>query len=153
MANSYSQLYVHFVFATKYRTAALSTEWDERLRMYISGIVSNNGHKPIAINNMHDHLHLLVGLSPAQSVSALMQVVKGDSSEWINEHRLTPAKFHWQSGYGAFSHSRSQISAVARYIDRQQEHHKRISFREEYLDLLEKFEVTFDPRYVFTEPE
>ncbi|HEY9002367.1 MAG TPA: IS200/IS605 family transposase [Mucilaginibacter sp.] len=99
MPNTYTQLYLYFVFAVKYRAALLNEDWDERLRLYIIAIVQNNGHKVLAINNMPDHLHLFVGLNPAQSISDLMRLVKGDSSEWINKEKLTPTKFQWQDGY------------------------------------------------------
>lgn len=153
MANTYTQLYVQFVFATKYRAAALQPEWDERLRMYISATVKNNGHKLIAINNMPDHLHLFVGLHPNQSISEIMRLVKGDSSEWINRERLTNSKFHWQDGYGAFTYSRSQVDSVVKYIVNQQEHHKRITFHDEYITMLQKFDIEYDERYIFKLPE
>ena len=152
MANSYTQLYIQFIFAPKFRAALLSPEWDERLRTYISTIVKTNGHKTIAINNMPDHLHLFVGLNPAQSVAETMRVIKGDSSEWINKEHLTTRKFQWQEGYGAFSYSRSQIDVVAKYVMNQQNHHKKISFLEEYKMMLKKFEVDFDERYIFKIP-
>ena len=149
MANSYTQLYIHFVFAVKYRAALLNESWDNRLRLYIIATVQNNGHKVLAINNMPDHLHLFVGLNPAQSVSDLMRLVKGDSSEWINKEKLTPTKFHWQDGYGAFSYSRSQIDKVVNYILNQQEHHKKTTFLEEYRPILKNLDVDFDERYIF----
>ena len=128
-------------------------QWEERLRMYISGIVRNNNHKMIAINNMPDHLHLFMGMSPNQSVSELMRLIKGDSSEWINKERLTKRKFHWQDGFGAFSYSRSQVADVAGYIEKQQEHHSKFSFLHGYRTMLEKFEIEFDERYIFKLPE
>jgi putative transposase len=153
LANTYTQLYIHCVFAVKYRAAMLDTHWDQRLRLYITAIVQNNKHKMIAINNVADHLHLFIGLHPEQSISAMMQLVKGDSSEWINKEKLTKIKFQWQAGYGAFSYARSQVDAVAKYIMNQQEHHKKESFKDEYLKLLKSFDVEFDERYVFKEPE
>ncbi len=153
MANTYTQLYVQCVFATKYRKAALHAEWDERLRMYISAIVKNNGHKLIAINNMPDHLHLFIGLNPNQSISEIMRIVKGDSSEWVNEKRLTQVKFQWQQGYGAFTYSKSQVDAVVKYVANQQEHHKRITFLDEYVEMLQKFAVEYDEKYIFKLPE
>src|SRR6478609_9620803 len=125
MSNTYTQIYIHYVFAVKFRHAMISPDWDDRLRHYITAIVQNNGHKMIAINNMADHLHLFIGLNTEQSLSRLMQQVKGDSSEWINKERLTPQKFYWQAGYGAFSYARSQITSVASYIENQQEHHRK----------------------------
>ncbi|OSZ78806.1 transposase [Chitinophagaceae bacterium IBVUCB1] len=153
MPNTYTQLYIHFVFAVKYRAAMLKPEWDERLRLYITAIVQNHHHKMLAINNMPDHLHMLIGLHPAQSISELMRVVKGESSEWINKEKLTPTKFNWQDGFGAFSYSKSQLDNVVNYIANQQEHHKKTSFLEEYKDMLQKFGIDYNEAYIFTQPE
>jgi REP element-mobilizing transposase RayT len=153
MANTYTQLYIHFVFAVKYRAALLNNSWDERLRRYIIATTQNNGHKVLAINNMPDHLHLFIGLNPAQSISDLMRLIKGDSSEWINKEKLTPAKFQWQEGYGAFSYSRSHIDKVVKYILNQQEHHKKFTFLDEYQQLLKSFDIDFDEKYIFKLPE
>ena len=153
MANTFTQLYIHFVFAVKYRAALLNDAWDERLRRYIIATVQNNGHKVLAINNMPDHLHLFIGLNPAQSISDLMRLVKGDSSEWINKEKLTPTKFQWQEGYGAFSYSRSHIDKVVNYILNQKEHHRKTTFLEEYKQILESFDIDFDERYIFKFPE
>ena len=149
MPNTYTQLYVHCVFAVKFRKAVLETSWDQRLRLYITGTVQNSGHKMIAINNVFDHLHFFVGLNPNQSISKMMQLAKGDSSEWINKQKLTSSKFQWQGGYGAFSHSKSQIDAVVKYIHNQQEHHKTVTFLDEYLKMLIASGVDFDERYAF----
>ena len=153
MANTYTQLYIQFVFATKFRTATLQDSWDEELRKYIAGIIANNGHKMLAINNMPDHLHLFIGLHPTQSISELMRLVKGDSSEWVNKERHTKSKFQWQDGYGAFSYGRSQVDAVVQYIANQQAHHQKVTFIDEYKQLLEKFGVQYDERYIFKLPE
>ena len=153
MANTYTQVYVHCVFAVKYRAAMLQAEWDERLRLYITAIVQNHKHKMIAINNMPDHLHFFVGLNPNQSVSDMLRLVKGESSEWLNSEKLTKRKFNWQDGYGAFSHSKSQVDSVAKYILNQQEHHKKTTFLEEYKKMLETFGVDYDERYIFKLPE
>ncbi|MCW3106389.1 MAG: transposase [Segetibacter sp.] len=153
MANTYTQLYIHCVFAVKYREAMLGTNWDARLRLYITAIAQNNDHKMLAINNMADHLHLFVGLNPAQSISNMMQLIKGDSSEWINKEKLTQRKFHWQDGYGAFSYSKSHVDTVVKYILNQQEHHKKVTFLDEYLQMLKSFDVTYDERYIFKLPE
>ena len=101
MSNTYLQLYIHSVFAVKYRKAVIEEEWEGRLQKYITGIVQNNGHKLLAINNMPDHMHLFVGLNPKQAISDLMRVVKGDSSEFVNKEGFTKRKFYWQDGYGA----------------------------------------------------
>lgn len=136
MPNTYAQIYIHCVFAVQYRQALISETWEERLHKYITGIVQNNGHKLLAINSVTDHLHMFVGLNPKQSISEMLQLVKGDSSEFINKEKLNTRKFHWQSGYGAFSNSRSQIDSVCKYILNQKEHHRKKSFKEEYLEIL-----------------
>ena len=103
----------------------------------------------IAINSMPDHLHFLMGSRPDQSISDLMRMVKGDSSEWINDNKITRSKFHWQDGYGAFSYSKSQISTVANYIHSQEEHHRKKSFLDEYRELLKEFDVEYNEEYIF----
>jgi REP element-mobilizing transposase RayT len=149
MSNTYTQLHVHCVFAVKFRKAVLDPSWDERLRLYVTAIVQNNGHKMLAINNVFDHMHFFVGLNPDQSISAMMRLAKGDSAEWINKEKLTRAKFQWQSGYGAFSYSKSQVDGVVQYIHHQQEHHKKIDFLTEYREMLKSFAIDFDDRYLF----
>jgi len=149
MPNTYTQLYIHCVFAVKYRAATIQPDWEERLHKYITGIVQNNGHKLLAINSMPDHIHLFVGLNPTQSISDLMRLVKGDSSEFINKNGLTKSKFQWQDGYGAFSNSRSQIDSVVKYIVNQKQHHAKKNFRDEYLDMLRDYAVDFDEKYIF----
>jgi putative transposase len=149
MSNTYTQLYIHCVFAVKYRASLLHSQWDERLQLYITATVQNGGHKMLAINNMPDHLHFLVGLNPGQSISEMMRLVKGDSGEWINKEKLTATKFYWQEGYGAFSNSKSQVDSVVKYIRNQQEHHQKISFIDEYKTMLQKAGITYDERYVF----
>jgi len=149
MPNTYTQLYIHFVFAVKYRAAVIQPEWENHLHKYITGIVQNNGHKMLAINSMPDHLHFFAGLSPNQSISEMMRLVKGDSSEFINKEKFTKRKFHWQDGYGAFSNSRSHIDGVVKYILNQKQHHSKKTFKEEYVVILEDYAVEYDPKYVF----
>ena len=149
MPNTYTQLYIHFVFAVKYRNAVIQDEWENRLQKYITGIVQNNGHKLLAVNTMPDHVHLFVGLNPKQSISDLMKLVKGDSSEFINQEGFTRRKFYWQEGYGAFSNSRTQIDSVVKYILNQKEHHAKKTFREEYMDILKDYAVEYDEKYIF----
>jgi REP-associated tyrosine transposase len=153
MPNTYTQLYIHCVFAVKFRASLLNPEWDQRLRLYISATVQNDGHKMLAINNMPDHLHFLVGLNPNQSISDMMRLVKGDSAQWINKEKLTPNKFNWQEDYGAFSNSKTQVDDVARYIANQQEHHKKMTFLDEYRNMLNKSGVAYDDKYIFKLPE
>ncbi len=149
MSNTYNQLYVHFVFAVKYRQAVIEQLWQDRLQKYITGIIQKNGHKLLAINNMPDHMHLFIGLNPKQSIAELMRLVKGDSSEFINKEGFTKRKFQWQEGYGAFSNSKSQINAVVNYILNQQKHHLKKSFKEEYLEILKDYGVEFEDKYIF----
>ncbi|KOP39126.1 MULTISPECIES: IS200/IS605 family transposase [unclassified Flavobacterium] len=151
MANTYTQIHIHFVFAVKYRQAAIHKNWKNDLYKYISGIIKNNNHKILAINGVSDHVHILIGIRPAQSISELMKSIKQNSSKWINENKFTNIHFEWQEGYGAFSYSKSQLSAVADYIENQEEHHKKKTFKEEYINFLEKFEVDYDEKFIFKE--
>jgi putative transposase len=149
MPNTYTQLHIHFVFAVKYRQATIASSWRQELHRYITGIVQNNQHKLLAINSVADHLHLFISLHPAQSISELMRLVKGDSSEFVNKKGFTLRKFLWQEGYGAFSNSHSQIDGVVKYIANQEEHHRKKSFREEYLKMLTDYEVDYQEQYIF----
>ena len=151
MANTYTQLYLHFVFSIKYREAVIHKNWKDELYKYITGIIQNNDHKLICINGMPDHIHILVGMKPTQSISDLLKDIKANSSKWINEKGFVKGKFEWQEGYGAFSYGRSQLNDVIKYIENQEEHHKRKSFKEEYIDFLEKFEITYNERFIFKE--
>ena len=152
MANTYTQLYIHIVFAVKFRKADINPLWEERLHLYISAIVQNNGHKMLAINSAADHLHMFIGLNPKQSISDLMKLVKGDSSEFINKEGLSERKFQWQEGYGAFSNSKSQIDSVVKYILNQKEHHKKTLFLDEYKLILREYGIDYDEKYVFVNP-
>jgi len=152
MANTYTQLHVHIVFGVKYRQALIQEPWEEKLHLYIAAIVQNNGHKMLAINSAHDHLHMFIGLNPKQAISDLMRLVKGDSAEFVNKQHFTKRKFRWQEGYGAFSNSKSQIDAVVKYIGRQKEHHEKTSFHDEYLGILKDYDVSFDEKYLFHPP-
>lgn len=149
MTNTYTQIYIHVVFAVEGRQNLIKPEHKDELQKYIAGIVSGQRQKLIAVNNMPDHLHLLVGLRPDSCLSDLVGDVKTGSSNFINKKRWVAGRFSWQEGFGAFSYSRSQLDAVVRYIKNQQKHHARKSFREEYVELLEKFGVDYDPKYIF----
>jgi REP element-mobilizing transposase RayT len=153
MANTYTQIYLHIVFAIEGRQCLIAPEHNDELQKYITGIVTAQRHKLIAINNMPDHLHLLVGLRPDAALSDLVRDVKAGSSKFINEKRWVMGRFSWQEGFGAFSHARSQLGAVIRYIQNQQKHHAKKSFRDEYLELLEKFGVEYDQKYIFKTDE
>jgi putative transposase len=149
MPNTYTQIHIHAIAAVKFRNATILPSWNEKLHKYITGIVENNGHKMIRINSMPDHLHLFFGFRPSQSLSDLMRVVKGDSSEWVNKKRLTPTSFRWQEGYGAFSYAKSQVKVVGDYIENQQMHHRKKTFQEEYTEILKVFEIDYDERFIF----
>jgi putative transposase len=149
MANTYTQIHIQTIFAVKRRTALIQKEWKDELYKYITGIIRTYDHKILAINGMPDHLHIFFGMRPVQSLSDLMQDVKGSSSKWINEKRFIKDKFEWQEGYGAFSYSKSQASKVIAYIQNQETHHKKVSFLNEYKTFLVKFEVDYDDRYIF----
>jgi len=151
MANTYTQLHIHCVFAVKFRNAIIQPLWEERLHKYVTGIVQKNGHKMLSINSVPDHLHLFVGLNPKQSIADMMRFVKGDSSEFINVQNFTKRKFNWQEGYGAFSNSHTQIDGVVKYILNQKEHHRKKTFREEYVDMLEKAGIDYNEKYIFKE--
>jgi len=149
MANTYSQIHIQAVFAVQNRECIIRNSWKEELYKYISGIVQSNNHKILSINGMPDHIHLLFGLRPAQSIADLMQDIKGSSSKWINYNKLVQSKFSWQEGYGAFSYSKSEVPAIIQYIINQTDHHKRKTFSEEYYEMLKEFEVEFDDRFIF----
>jgi REP element-mobilizing transposase RayT len=149
MANSYTQICIHVVFAVQNRDAMISSEWKERLHKYITGIIQNQGHKLITINSMPDHVHIFIGMKPDASLSDLIRDVKRDSTNFINHEIRLRFKFNWQEGYGAFSYSHSQIDAVVKYIINQETHHHRKTFREEYETMLKEFAVEYDARYLF----
>jgi putative transposase len=151
MANTYHQVYIQTVFAVKFREAIIDKTWKPELLSVIGNLIKENDCKSFIVNGVEDHIHCLIGLRPRVSISELMQSVKAKSSKWINEQKLTPERFEWQEGYGVFSYSHSHINSVYKYIENQEEHHKKRTFKEEYLDFLEKFEVPFDERYIFEE--
>jgi REP element-mobilizing transposase RayT len=149
MANTYSQLSIHCVFAVKGRENIITKDFRNDLHRYMSGILKNDGSFPLAVNGWLDHVHVFFELPAAMSVAEQMRMLKAGSSKWINDNKIVKEKFSWQEGYGAFSYSRSQRHSVIEYIIKQEEHHRNKTFREEYLDLLKKFEIPFDNKYVF----
>ena len=125
MANTYTQLHIHLIFAVRYRHALIDRQWQESLHQYMTGIFQKYDHKMLQVNSMADHIHILIGMRPRQSLSSLVQNVKTESSRWINDHKLCYRRFGWQEGYGAFSYAKSQLPQVIRYIQNQQAHHKK----------------------------
>ena len=149
MANTYSQITIHIVFAVKNRENIIRKSYREELYKYITGIIKNKDQKLLSINGVSDHIHILIGLNPSMSISNIVRDIKNNSSKFINEKKWVLGKFQWQEGYGAFSYSRSQRPEIIAYIENQENHHKRTTFREEYLMILKKFDVEFDDKYVF----
>lgn len=149
MANTYSQIYIQAVFAVQHRANLIRNEWKEELFKYIAGIFRNKDQKLIAIGGIEDHIHILFGLRPSMAISDLMRDVKSDSTVFVNKNRFTRTKFNWQEGYGAFSYSRSQLNAVGKYVLEQEKHHAQQSFKDEYISLLDRFEVEYEDRYLF----
>ncbi|MBV8350645.1 MAG: IS200/IS605 family transposase [Verrucomicrobia bacterium] len=149
MANTYTQIYIHIVFAVQGRQNLLRREYNDELQKYMTGIISRQGQKLIAINNMPDHFHILIGQRPNVALSDLVRNIKAGSSGFINDRRWVAGRFSWQEGFGAFSYSHSQLNTVIRYVQNQQAHHRRKSFNEEYIELLKRFNVPHDQRYIF----
>jgi len=152
MANTYHQIYLQAVFAVKYRNALIRKEWRPQLMGVIGNLINEANCKTILVNGVEDHVHCFFGLRPVVSVAELIKRLKAKSSKYINDQQLTPRRFEWQQGYGVFSYGQSQIEAVYRYIQNQELHHRKQTFREEYLEFLRKFEVEYDEQYLFHEP-
>ena len=149
MADTYTQLYIHIVFSVKGRNALIPKQHKEELHKYITGIITNKKHKLIQINSMPDHIHILIGMNPDAALSGLVKDIKVNSTRFINQKRWTVGQFSWQTGYGAFSYSHSQIPKIATYIENQEAHHSHQTFRDEYLAFLDRFGIAYDLKYVF----
>ena len=149
MPGTFSQVYIQLVFAVKGRENLIDNSWKSELHKYIAGIIKGKGQKSIIVNGMPDHIHAFVGLRPAIAISDLTRDIKNNSSNFINDRKFIKRKFSWQGGYGAFSYSHSHIERVYNYILNQESHHKKKTFKEEYLDQLKKFEVEYDEKYLF----
>lgn len=151
MANSYTQLHIHVVFAVKYRNAVIDKSWRSKFMGVIGNLINENKCKTLIVNGVEDHVHCFFGLKPTISISDLMQNVKGLSSKYLNDNNLTKDRFEWQVGYGAFSYSKSQVDSVCKYIQNQEEHHKSQTFKEEYIEMLTKFGIDYEEKYLFEE--
>ncbi len=149
MPGTFSQLYIQVVFAVKGRENLINKTWRDELHKYIAGIIKGKGQKPIIVNGVNDHIHAFIGLKPSMAISDLVRDIKNNSTNFINDNRFIRGGFQWQEGYGAFSYSHSHIGNVYNYILNQEKHHRKKSFREEYLDFLEKFDVEYDEKYLF----
>ena len=146
---TFTQMYIHIVFAVHNRENVMNDTIRPRIFEYISGIITSLKHKSLIVNGYKDHVHVLLGMNPAISVSDTVHDIKRGSSIFINQNKLVNGRFSWQDGYGSFTYSRSQINDIYRYIENQEKHHSGKSFREEYLSILERFEVEYDPRFLF----
>ncbi len=149
MPGTFTQIYIQTVFAVKGRESLIQPEWEEHLYRYITGIVQKKDQKMLAINGIPDHIHFFIGMRPSCCLSDLIREVKKSSNDYIKENNFTKYNFSWQEGYGAFSYSHSQLDNVIGYIRNQKEHHKKATFKEEYIDFLKKFNITFDEKYLF----
>ena len=151
MANTYHQIYLQTVYAVKYRQTLLHQSWRPKLQGVIGNLINETGCKTIIVNGVEDHMHCFLGLRPAVSVSELMKTVKAKSSKYINDHSLTAERFEWQEGYGVFSYRQRDVDQIYKYIQNQEAHHAKQTFRNEYLDLLKEFEIGYDEQYIFQE--
>jgi putative transposase len=147
--STYSQIYIQVVFAVKGRDNLIAKTWEDELYKYITGIITNKGQKLLAINGMPDHIHILIGMKPSCCLSDLVREIKKSSNEFIKEKKFTRFNFQWQEGYGAFSYSHSALDNVIAYIHNQKEHHRKKSFKEEYVEFLEKFKIEYKQEYLF----
>jgi putative transposase len=149
MANTFTQLIIHGVFAVKHRNAIIEKEWQHELFGYIGASLNKMGHTNLIVNGVADHVHILFGMKPTLALSDTMRDVKANASKWLNESEKLKHKFTWQDGYGGFSISRTHLDAVFNYIKTQEDHHRKVTFRSEYLDLLSKNELVFDEKWIF----
>ncbi len=149
MAGTFTQIYIQIVFAVEHRDSLISPKWEEQLYKYITGIVQNKGQKMLAINGMPDHIHIFIGMKPGCCLSDLVREIKKSSNDFIKEKKFSTFKFNWQEGYGAFSYSHADIDHVVKYVMNQKEHHKKRSFKAEYLDFLNQFEIEYKEDYLF----
>ncbi len=149
MAGTFSQIYIQYVFAVKGRDNLLQRPWRDEIFRYIAGIIKSKQQKPIIVNGVSDHVHVFVGLKPSMPISDLVRDIKNNSSKFINEQKFVKGKFSWQDGYGAFSYSHSQIENVYQYILNQEEHHRKKTFKDEYIEFLQKFGIEFNEKYLF----
>lgn len=149
MPGTFSQIYIQIAFAVKGRENLIRDTWKTDLHKYIAGIIKGKEQKPIIVNGMPDHIHIFVGLRPAMAIADLTRDIKNNSTNFINDHKWVKRKFSWQEGYGAFSYSHSHVERVYNYIDNQERHHKKKTFKDEYLELLTKFQIKHDPKYLF----
>ena len=151
MPNTYTQMHIQFVFAVEFRKAYIQDLWKNEFQQYITGMIQNKTHKMLQINTMPDHLHMLLGFKPNENMSQLIQLVKSERTKFINDKPFTRQKFAWQDGFGAISYSKSHVPNMIKYIQNQEQDHKKQTFPEEYVSFLKMFEIEYDKRYIFKE--
>jgi len=149
MAGTFTQIYIQVIFSVQGRENLIRKDWKDELHKYISGIITGKGQKSIIVNGMPDHIHAFIGLKPSMAISDLVRDMKNNSSNFINKRKFVKGKFSWQEGFGGFSYAQSQIETVYNYILNQEKHHKKKTFREEYLEFLKKFEIEYNEQYLF----
>jgi len=149
MANTYSQSYFHLIFSPKNRQALIQKTWKNDLEKYITGIIQNNKHKLLAIGSMPDHIHIFIGYNLNHRIPDLVEEIKTSTNKWINNNRLSKFKFEWQKGYGAFTHSHSQLDVIIKYVLTQEKHHKKRTFKNEYLEILKRNDSKYNDDYLF----
>jgi len=147
--STFSQIYIQVIFSVKGRNSLIKTIWEEDLFKYITGIVQNKHQKMLAINGMQDHIHFLIGMKPSCCLSDLVREVKKSSNTFINEKKFTKLKFEWQEGFGAFSYSHSSLDNVIAYITNQKQHHRKVTFKEEYIEFLKRFQIEYKTEHLF----
>lgn len=149
MPDSYSQISMQLVFAVKHREALILPQFKDNLVRYVIGIIKGNNQKPLAVNAVSDHIHIFFGMDHTLYIPDFVRDLKSDSSLWVNENRLSPKQFHWQTGYGIFSYCRWHRPVICRYIENQEEHHQKKTFRQEYLRMLKEQQIDYKPEYLF----
>ena len=147
MADTFTQIYIQIVFSVRNRLKLIDPLWEDELYKYISGLIKQKGEKCLTVNGMPDHIHIFIGMSPDGTLSDLVREIKKSTNRFIKSKGLVKGPFYWQAGYGAFSYSHSQLNRVMKYILNQKEHHRGVSYEKEYKDLLEKYEVNYNPKY------
>lgn len=147
--STYTNLTYHVIFSTKYRTPSIEAAWKDELYAYIGGIIRGEKGQLLEIGGTNDHVHILAGFHPTATISYMLQHMKGNASKWVNERKLHSKRFEWQTGYGAFTVSQSQVPAVRRYIQKQEKHHEKQTFKDEFLAILKRHQIEYDPKYVF----
>ncbi len=151
MSNTYSQVYIQAVWAVKYRNSVLDKKWRQELFAVVANLINETGCKTYIVNGVEDHIHCFFSLKPSISISKVMQIAKAKSSKWLNETNYLEHRFEWQKGFGSFSYSKSSIDNVYKYIENQEEHHKKQLFLDEYKDFLNKFDIDYEEQYIFKE--